>query len=483
MARLLGATRLSHDTEVSTSIERQREAITAYARAHDHTLVAITEDTDTSGSIAPSERPELGPWLSNDSAWDILIVAKLDRISRSLIDFAGLLEWCQARGKTIVSVSESLDFGTPTGQFVGKILILFAEFERQMMRERRADAARKLYSKGGYNGGGSLPWGYRTIRRSGRIELEPDPDLVPVITQIAEAVIAAESVQSVARRFGLDHASLLRRLRSPSLKGLVTHQNTVIRDEDGMPLMREPILPAAIWTRLQGRLDANSKGAGVPRDASPWLHVIACRECGRDLYRQRYSKRPSYSYYNHKPALKQYTRDGAEYCRCSFRAADIEAQIEPIVLLAFGDKYFPEVIDLPGEDHSDELAQVEEAIADLEADRYERHLFRGAAGAQRYAAMMERLETRAEALRAQPKVPPRREIVLSDDLFSERWEALESDRERGALLRRMRVRIFAFEDKQDRTRLQLRQGGGHGRVFGSAQRKGTRPSEDLDGAS
>ncbi len=136
---------------------------------------------------------------------------------------------------------------------------------------------------------------------------------------------------------------------------------------------------------------------------------------------------------------------------------DIEAQIAPIVLLAFGDKYIPEVSDLPGEDHGDELAQVEEAIADLEADRYERHLFRGEAGGQRYAAIMSRLETRAEALRAQPKTPPRREMVLSDELFSERWESLESDRERGALLRRMGVRLFAFEDRQGRVRLQLKQ--------------------------
>ncbi|HEY3977687.1 MAG TPA: recombinase family protein, partial [Streptosporangiaceae bacterium] len=135
MARLLGATRLSHSTDASTSIERQQETITAYAGAHGHVLVAITEDTDVSGSIAPWDRSELGPWLSDVRAgsWDTLVVAKLDRVSRSLLDFAKLLKWCQAHGKTLVSVAESLDFGTPTGQFVGKILILFAEFERDMM--------------------------------------------------------------------------------------------------------------------------------------------------------------------------------------------------------------------------------------------------------------------------------------------------------------------------------------------------------------
>jgi site-specific DNA recombinase len=65
MGRVLGATRLSHDTDASTSIERQREAIQGWSRAQGHQVVAITEDTDVSGSIAPQDRDGLGPWLSN----------------------------------------------------------------------------------------------------------------------------------------------------------------------------------------------------------------------------------------------------------------------------------------------------------------------------------------------------------------------------------------------------------------------------------
>ena len=412
-----------------------------------------------SGSIAPWDREGLGPWLSAGRAdlWDVLVVAKLDRVSRSLIDFAGLLQWCQERGKTLVSVAESLDFGTPTGQFVGKILILFAEFERQMMRERRADAARKLYGNAGYNGGGSLSWGYRPVRRDGHIELEPDPALAQKITEIAETVIAGESVLSAAQRFGLDHASLIRRLRSPSLKGMVVLHGEVIRGSDGMPLLREPILPPGMWARLQARLDANSRGGGVPRDASPWLHVIVCQKCGYDLYLQRYTNRPN-RYYVHKASLKFWKRDGVEFCRCSFRADDLEARIEPLVLLAFGDKHVPEVLDLPAEDHTVELAQVEEAIADLETDRYERGLFKGEAGAARYATMMGRLEGRSESLRAAPKLPARQELILSEELFADRWDSLESDAERGALLRRMRVRLVAYKDQKGRSRLRLRQG-------------------------
>jgi len=158
-----------------------------------------------------------------------------------------------------------------------------------------------------------------------------------------------------------------------------------------------------------------------------------------------------------QPALKQYVRDGVERCRCSFRASDIEDKIEPLVLAAFGDKYFPEIIELPTEDHTADLAEVEEAIAELETDRYERGPFKGDAGSKRYAAMMERLEAKAEALRVLPQLPARQEVVLSDELFHERWASLESDHERGALLHRMRVGLLAFHDQYGQAKLWLRQ--------------------------
>jgi hypothetical protein len=71
--------------------------------------------------------------------------------------------------------------------------------------------------------------------------------------------------------------------------------------------------------------------------------------------------------------------------------------------------------------------------------------------------MMTKLEARLEELKAQPVLPARREVVLSADLFRDRWEGLETDRERGDLLRRMRVRLLVFTDGQKRTRVYLRQ--------------------------
>jgi site-specific DNA recombinase len=101
--RLLPAIRLSIRDDASTSLERQMDKIQTYARLGDHELVSISEaeyDLDVSGAVSPWERPGLGPWLTDDrlGMWDAICVAKLDRLTRSLIDFVTLMAWLEARG-------------------------------------------------------------------------------------------------------------------------------------------------------------------------------------------------------------------------------------------------------------------------------------------------------------------------------------------------------------------------------------------------
>src|SRR4249920_1161827 len=113
--RLLGGARLSHRTDESTSIERQREQVTLTAQVRGDELIHITEDSDVSGAVSPFLREGLGPWLTDPklmAKWDGLIVAKVDRLTRSLSDFDDLVSWCDRNGKTLISVSEQLDLST-----------------------------------------------------------------------------------------------------------------------------------------------------------------------------------------------------------------------------------------------------------------------------------------------------------------------------------------------------------------------------------
>ena len=124
MSRALGVRRLSHLTDESTSIERQGEHIENNVKARGDALVYMTCDTDVSGSVSPFEREDLGPWLTDPdkiAQWDYLIFTKLDRLTRSLIDFDAIVNWCDKNGKTVVSISESIDLSSYVGRMLANI--------------------------------------------------------------------------------------------------------------------------------------------------------------------------------------------------------------------------------------------------------------------------------------------------------------------------------------------------------------------------
>lgn len=156
--RLLPAIRLSIWDDSSASPERQMAKIETYARLGDHELVPLGEseyDLDVSGAVSPWDRPGLGPWLRDDrlNMWDGLVVAKLDRLTRSLIDFVTLASWLEARGKTLVCLDPQLDLTTPSGRAFAQTLVTFAEYERETIAARVRDAWHELRTEGKYGGG------------------------------------------------------------------------------------------------------------------------------------------------------------------------------------------------------------------------------------------------------------------------------------------------------------------------------------------
>ena len=454
MGRVLGVRRLSHGTDASTSIERQGDSIDHWARAHGHTVVAMTQDTDVSGSIAPHDRDDLGPWLTDAAKlaqWDILCVAKLDRLTRSVRHFDDLRIWADEHGKTIASVAESLDLSTSTGRMFANLLAMFAQFERKRMSERRADASRKLYSRGGYNGGSSLPWGYKAIRQNGQLELEPDPEQLPEIRVIVDKVLAGQSVNSVAAEHGIDPRTLHKRLKRVELKGWVTYNDEIVRDDEGLPITRQPIIDARTWDRLQEKLQANSKGAGVPHDAVPWLHVIYCDECTAPMYRTvvTNSQGKKFSYYRHERRQKL-------DCRARVRADDLEGQIPGLALRAFHGSYVQEIIETPAEDHTAELEKIDTAIADWEA-----RAITGDA-VESVMRILDGLHTKRRALiDAGVRTEAGREVRDTTELLTDRWLSLSTGHDRGALLRSMGIRIMARKSGPGKAHIRLQQGGKH----------------------
>jgi site-specific DNA recombinase len=449
--KLLGAVRLSDLTEETTSPARQREAITHTAIARADTLTEIVEDLDVSGAVSPFDREGLGPWLSQPAKirqWDGLVVHKLDRLTRSLDDFAHLVKWCNVNGKTIISISESLDLSTSHGRMLANILITFAEFERERISERRREAAVKLRQIGRW-GGGRIPYGYKPRNMGGGWELVPDPEAVKVVKRMVDETVKGTSANELARRFmtekvqapqGKDwHAQgIIRILRNPALRGYVTtaksHEKPqIVRDSEGMPIKRTPILDDVTWTRLQRALDAASQQkSGVRRDASPFLGVAVCGECGSALHAFRFTRRErKYAYYRCAGRAKR-TCNAAQ-----IPMEDLEATIAVSFLAEFGDKPMLERIEHEGDDHSRELAEVGQQIADLTAERFVRQVIR-----PDYETVMANLQKEHARVKALPVGESTVEIVETGITHGQHWVGLDMAG-RGSFLADLGLRVLA----------------------------------------
>ncbi|MGM7445316.1 recombinase family protein [Streptomyces tunisiensis] len=117
--RYLACLRLSADSDGSTSIEWQRGVIRHHVSSPHLSgfVVGEAEDTDVSGSMSPFKRPRLGRWLTAKAdEFDVIIAARMDRLTRRSMHFNELLEWAQENDKYIVCVEEGFDLSTPPGE-------------------------------------------------------------------------------------------------------------------------------------------------------------------------------------------------------------------------------------------------------------------------------------------------------------------------------------------------------------------------------
>lgn len=150
------------------SLDAQRESCEAYiASQRAEGWVCMRERYDDGGYSGGSlERPGLKALLEDVDAGlvDVIVVYKIDRLSRSLMDFAKLVEAFDRNNVTFVSVTQAFNTTTSMGRLTLNILLSFAQFEREVTGERIRDKFAASRAKGMWMGG-FVPWGYDVIDR------------------------------------------------------------------------------------------------------------------------------------------------------------------------------------------------------------------------------------------------------------------------------------------------------------------------------
>lgn len=171
----------SHGLEEDVnSLQVQREVCQAYIRCQEHRdwVEVPTRYDDGGQSGANLERPALHELLHDIERGkvDVVVLYKIDRLTRSLTDFVRLLDVFKSHGVSFVSVTQTFDTSDSMGRLVLNILLTFAQFERELMGERVRDRKAAMLKEGRY-AGGLPPFGY--LLRAGRLRIDKErADLV-----------------------------------------------------------------------------------------------------------------------------------------------------------------------------------------------------------------------------------------------------------------------------------------------------------------
>lgn len=143
-----GYVRVSTDEQADSrlGLEAQRQAVSETCDRRGYTLTGFFEDAGVSGRS--TRRPALQELLGVVQRGEGIVVAKLDRLSRSVHDFAGLVKVAQREGWAPIVLDPDLDLATPNGRLVANIIVSVAEWEADIIGQRTREALRAKAARG-----------------------------------------------------------------------------------------------------------------------------------------------------------------------------------------------------------------------------------------------------------------------------------------------------------------------------------------------
>ena len=313
------------------SLDAQHDACQAYiASQRSEGWVELAQRYGDGGfSGATLERPALKRLLADieEGLVDVVVVYKIDRLSRSLMDFARLVEVFDRNNVTFVSVTQAFNTTTSMGRLTLNILLSFAQFEREVIGERIRDKFAASRKRGMWMGG-SVPLGYAVKDR----KLVVDEAEAATVRRIYQRFIEVGSATMLVRgliaegfttRGGkpMDKLFLHRLLRNRVYIGEAVHKGTAYPGEHA------PIVDRDLWDRVHGILRESPRTrAANTRAATPALLkglLYGPTGCAMSPTHTRRGAR-LYRYYVSQSVLKQ----GAGACPIGrVPAAEIETAV------------------------------------------------------------------------------------------------------------------------------------------------------------
>lgn len=295
-------TRVSTSQQVDgISLQLQEERLRSYATAMGWEIVEIYVDAGLSG--ASKDRPEYQRMLADvkERRFDVILVYKLDRLTRSVRDFHELTSLLDSYGVGLVSVTQNIDTSSPTGRLLRNVLVDFANFERELIAERSTEAKRRKASDGKYLGW-KPPYGYRKEGSRSDSRLVIVPEEADIVRRIYQLYLTGQhGIIPIAREVGLSASTVREILLNPTYCGKIAYakrpgssKRLRVSSMDDWIVVdgeHEPIISEEEWQRAQLIREQNFLKRG-PSRGSPHLfsRMVYCARCG-NLCRLASSKR------------------------------------------------------------------------------------------------------------------------------------------------------------------------------------------------
>lgn len=353
------------------SLDAQREACAAFVASQKHEGWTELPDCYDDGGYSGGnmERPGLKNLLHDIQAKrvDVIVVYKVDRLTRSLADFAKIVEVFDAQGISFVAVTQQFNTTTSMGRLTLNVLLSFAQFEREIAGERIRDKFKASREKGMWMGGG-VPLGYEVQDRAlvinpteaNKVHLIFDRYLDLRSVNPLAAELEARGIKSHRRTTKdgrwtggkpLSRGNLYTILRNPVYIGQVVHKGNTY------PGLHDPIIDQDIWDKVQVVLTTNRAHNGEHlRSRNPsLLRGLVFDSAGERLLPSHTNKNGvRYRYYISKSYVSGRPSNDQREKRWRIPASELDgAVVQAIYNLLSGQSELPALLGLgqcvPGE--------------------------------------------------------------------------------------------------------------------------------------
>jgi DNA invertase Pin-like site-specific DNA recombinase len=264
-----------------TSIDAQAEACKAYIKSQQSLGWVMVEPAYTDDGVtgATLQRPGLRALLEDvrQDKIDVVVVHRLDRLSRSLFDLTDLIPLFTVQQVTLVSVTQSLDTQTPNGRLSLNLLTSFAQFEREIIGERTRDKVAATRAKGMWQGSGT-PLGYTIDFEQRLVVVDPEVGLVQDIYRRYLSCDSTADLISHLQKHKVKNKTWLTR-DGKKRGGLLLDRTAVYRILNNRMYIGEalfhgewhsgvypPIIDLDLWKQVQEKLALRARRKGVPNE-------------------------------------------------------------------------------------------------------------------------------------------------------------------------------------------------------------------------